>query len=84
MALSNKTFFLVFASVFMSMCMMSAHWANTQVLLQARADVNNKDAEGQTPLSRASGAGRVDVVTELMQAGADLSSTDNKVNASVP
>jgi ankyrin repeat protein len=48
-----------------------------QRLIEARADLNSRDANGRTPLHLATFARRRDVVRRLAAAGADLGALDN-------
>jgi uncharacterized protein len=55
----------------------SGDLAQLQRLLEARADLNSRDANGRTPLHVATFARRRDVVRRLAAAGADLGALDN-------
>ncbi len=47
-----------------------------RALLEAGADVNEKDADGHTPLRRALRWARIDVISLLIEAGADVNGKD--------
>ena len=46
-----------------------------KLLLRAGADVNARNESGMTPLMRAAGTGRTDIIQELLEQGADLNAT---------
>lgn len=53
--------------------------AELERLIAAGADVSSKDAGGLTPLMRAAGLGRADLVRRLLEAGADPNVLDDEV-----
>ena len=46
-------------------------------LIQAGADIEGRDKDGETPLIWASSYGHLEIVQELIQAGADVNAKDN-------
>jgi ankyrin repeat protein len=61
---------------------MSGNGRITQALIDAGADMNQRDRAGMTPLARACYKGHVSVVQALIEAGADVDPTDE--NGSTP
>lgn len=56
----------------------AASWQPSSIplLLDAGAEVNHRDEEGQTPLFWAAERGRVDTILQLLERGADINAVD--------
>ncbi len=51
--------------------------SKSKILLEKRADVNEKDTDGTTALMAAVSYGRIDIVKALIKNGADVNVKDN-------